>query len=144
MSSEEFLQSTNPSRAARNPGQCEQEPWGGSELEGSDVELNSCFKPIKPWLRPEQPLSILPGQNPAGCMAEVSVALDHQQPVSSFDLLMVSLLLLAGNMSPLPLPLPALVAVLSVPEQVLGSGKELGLEHRDIAGMLSGKGSLVS
>lgn len=45
VSSEDFLQNTNPSRASRNLGQLEQDPWGESELEDSNVEPKFCFKP---------------------------------------------------------------------------------------------------
>lgn len=37
----------------------------------------------------------------------------------------------------------SLVAVSGVPEQVLGSREGLGMEDRDIAGILWGKGSLI-
>lgn len=37
----------------------------------------------------------------------------------------------------------SLVAVLGVPEQVLGARERLGMEDRDIAGMLWGKGSFI-
>lgn len=78
MSSVEFLQNTNPSRASCNSGHLKQEPWGGSELEDLNTKLKFCFKLPQSLALARAAASILPGQNPAGWVAEVATVLGRR------------------------------------------------------------------